>query len=86
MTFLELAEKVLRKCRRPLTPSEIWNKAKEYKYDDEIQTNGKTPYATIRSGIYVDIKNNPKSVFTQVSKEPATFFLKGISIISDSVE
>lgn len=76
MTFLELAEKVLREAQRPLTPEEIWQIAQEKGYADQVGTRGKTPWATISAGLYVDIRDNPKSKFTKASQRPTRFALK----------
>jgi len=43
MTFLELAERVLREEKRPLTANEIWTLATEKGYDKQLNSEGKTP-------------------------------------------
>ena len=58
MTFLELAEKVLKEEKRPLTPNEIWNLATEKGYDKEVKSRGKTPWATLGAQLYVSAKEN----------------------------
>lgn len=35
------------------------------------------PIRTLSAKVYVDIKNNTETIFEQVSKRPAKFFLKG---------
>jgi len=76
MTFIELAEKTLEKVQKPLSPNEIWEKANEYGISNQIQTKGKTPWASIAARIYTDIRDNEKSVFIQISKSPVKFYLK----------
>ncbi|PJZ76943.1 HTH domain-containing protein [Leptospira neocaledonica] len=73
LSFLELAEKALSETREPMTVTEIWDFAKKKK----LKTNslGKTPLNSLSSSIYVDIKNNPKTILKQVSKRPARFAL-----------
>ena len=65
LTFLKLAELVFENIRKPLTVSEIWEKAKELGLAEKVSTSGKTPWRTIGAQIYVDIRDNPKSIFFQ---------------------
>jgi len=76
MTFLELAEKVLNEIEKPLTANEIWEIAKEKGYDQKLNTQGKTPWATLNAQIYVDVKDKSDTVFTTVGKRPKRFYLK----------
>lgn len=75
-SFYNMAEDVLRSVDKPVTIKEIWDKAVELGLDKELGTSGKTPENTLAARIYVDIKNNQNTIFTQVSKRPAKFFLK----------
>jgi uncharacterized protein len=68
MTFLELAEKVLKETAKPLTPREIWDYAISKGYDKDINSKGKTPWFTINAQLYVDLKNNAHSKFMKVGK------------------
>lgn len=76
MTFLELAERVLSEEKRPLTTNEIWTLATEKGYDKQLNTVGKTPWATLGAQIYVNAKDNPKSPFAQTDSRPKKFYLK----------
>lgn len=76
MTFLELAEVVLREECRPLTSGEIWQYAALKKYTDQLNSSGKTPWATLGAQIYVNSKDNPKSIFAQTDTRPKKFYLK----------
>ncbi|MBP9003951.1 MAG: hypothetical protein KBH78_10050 [Candidatus Hydrogenedentes bacterium] len=76
MTFLELAEQILREEKRPLTPEEIWRIAQEKGYADQVGSRGKTPWATIEARLYVDIRDNPESKFTKSGRRPTRFTLK----------
>ncbi len=76
MTFLELIEKVLREERRPLTAKEIWDIAEKRGYAEQVGTRGKTPWATIQSTIYVEMRDNPNSKLTKSGRRPTRFVLK----------
>ncbi|HUN03642.1 MAG TPA: HTH domain-containing protein, partial [Niabella sp.] len=76
MTFLELAEQVLKDENRPLTANEIWTLATEKGYDKLLNSEGKTPWQTLYAQIYVNAKDNPKSLFAQTNSRPKKFYLK----------
>lgn len=75
ITFKELAELVLEKENRPLTPLEIWEIGNKLGLSQKVGTYGKTPWLTISAQIYVDIRDNSKSHFYQYSSRPGRFFL-----------
>lgn len=75
ITFKKIAELVLENTKKPLTPLEIWETAKTSGLSNQLGTTGKTPWLTISAQIYVDIRDNPKSVFYQYSSRPGKFFL-----------
>ncbi len=75
MTFLELAYETLKKAQVPLSSEGIWEKAKEYGYQEFVKTVGKTPVNTLSARIYVDIRDNPSTKFKQFSQRPALFTL-----------
>lgn len=76
MTFLELAEQVLKDEMRPLTAMEIWTIAEAKGYDKKLNSEGKTPWATLGAQIYVNAKDNPKTLFAQTDSRPKKFYLK----------
>jgi len=76
MTFLELAEQILKEENRPLTSNEIWNIAVDKEYDKQLNSEGKTPWATLGALIYVNTKDNPKSIFSRTDSRPKRFYLK----------
>ena len=79
MTFLELAERVLRDVNKPLTVSEIWEIGKSKGYHKKLNSIGKTPINTIAARIYVDIRENPSSKFIKIKdNKPIRFFLKDL--------
>lgn len=79
MTFLELAESVLKAETKPLTASEIWNIAIKKGYDKKLNSQGKTPWATLGAQIYVSAKDNPKSAFAKTDSRPKKFYLKSMA-------
>ncbi|MBP9134751.1 MAG: hypothetical protein KBF75_12030 [Saprospiraceae bacterium] len=76
MTFLELAEQVLKDEMRSLTATEIWTIAEAKGYDKKLNSEGKTPWATLGAQIYVNAKDNPKTLFAQTDSRPKKFYLK----------
>lgn len=78
--FIDFAKEVLKASESPLSVEEMWEAGCNQGLDEKLGSSGKTPIRTLSARIYVDIKNNMDSVFTQVSKRPAKFYLKGKDI------
>ena len=76
MTFLELAEEVLKTAKEPLTYREIWEIAISQGLDKKVGSKGKTPTDTLAARIYTDLKEKSDSKFCITSKRPTTFWLK----------
>lgn len=76
MTFLGLAEQVLKDEQRPLTANEIWEIAVTKGYHKQLKSEGKTPWATLGAQIYVNVKSSPKTLFAQTDTRPKKFFLR----------
>lgn len=76
MTFLELAEEVLKTAKEPLTYREIWEIAIAQGLDKKVGSKGKTPTDTLAARIYTDLKEKIDSKFCITSKRPTTFWLK----------
>lgn len=74
-SFLDLTKEVLNSCDEPLTVHEIWQKAEEFDLINKVGTSGKTPEKTLAARLYVDIRDNDKSLFYQSNKRPAKFYL-----------
>ena len=74
ITFLKLAEMVIETTKRPLSYFEIWDEAVKSGLSKRVNTKGKTPWESIGAQVYVDIRDNPQSVFYQYSKRPTKFF------------
>jgi hypothetical protein len=75
-TFKDLARIILEKSEKPLTPLEIWETAEKTGLSQNLGSVGKTPWLSISAQLYVDIRDNPKSIFYQYSSRPGRFFLK----------
>jgi hypothetical protein len=76
MTFLELAERILKELKKPLTANEIWQLAVDKGFDKQLKSDGKTPWATLGARMYVNAKDHPKSLFAQTDTIPKRFYLK----------
>lgn len=79
MTFLELAELILKEEAKPLTSNDIWNIAVKKGYDKRLNSQGKTPWATLGALIYVNCKDNPKTIFAKTETRPKKFYLKSMA-------
>lgn len=54
----------------------MWEKGVDAKLHDKIRISGKTPWQTLGARLYVDVRDNEKSAFVKVGRNPAKFFLK----------
>lgn len=80
MKFLELAAETIKIVKQPLTVSEIWNKAKELDFHKELKSKGKTPWDTLSSQMFVDVRDNENSIFESIGQRPAKFWIKGMEL------
>jgi uncharacterized protein len=78
MTFLKLAELILKEEAKPLTANEIWAIAIKKRYNNQLNSQGKTPWATLGALIYVNSKDNPRSIFAKTDTRPKKFYLKSM--------
>ena len=76
MTFLELAEAVLKNAETPLNYKEMWQKAVEMGLDKELSSIGQTPWQSMQALMYVNMRDKADSKFYIVGKRPTTFWLK----------
>lgn len=79
MTFLELAEEVLKnnKIKLPLTYKQIWKNAESQKFVQKLGSKGQTPEHTLRVSISGDIREKKEnSKFKKLDTKPTTFWLK----------
>ncbi len=72
-SLLDLAYKVLKTAKQPLTYQEIWEAVEA---STQIKPSGKTPWQSLGARLYVDVRDNADSKFIKVGKRPARFFLK----------
>lgn len=79
ITFLDLAEEVLRSAPAPLTFQKVWEEAVARGVDKRVGSTGKTPWNSLGAQLFVDVRDNPKSKFLKVGKRPARFFLRSRS-------
>lgn len=79
MNFTQLAEKVLRETKEPMIPNEIWEKAIELGWNELVSTSGKTPWRSLGARLYVDVRDNPNSIFEPIGKSPVRFGIKNIT-------
>jgi len=77
-TLKDLARRVLREEKRPLTAEKIWEIAKQKGYDKLGNFRGKTPWLYISTKIHVDIRDDPESPFVMIDSKPKKFFLKSL--------
>ena len=84
-SFLQLAKDVLEFEGIPLTAEEMWKSAERNQLLEQLDSSGKTPIRTLSAQIYVNLKK-PDTVFVQVSKRPAKFFLRDKTADLDKFE
>lgn len=75
MTFLELAEKVLKDNSREMTVDEIWNYIKDKGLDKELGSTGATPWATLSATLGDNVRQRSDSVFGRTDTRPKKYFL-----------
>ena len=75
-TMLNLASEVFEEVKKPLTIRAIWDNAVKLGLISKLDSIGRTPWKSLSSQIYVDIRDNDNSNFEQISIRPAMFYLK----------
>ena len=78
LTFLQLAQKVLSENMFPMSSDEIWKYAEEKNYTQELNSQGKTPSATLGARLYVSIKEDDSSQISAIGARPKKFYLKSM--------
>ncbi len=81
--FLQLAKKVISEEKRPLSANEIWDISKLKGYDKQLGSIGKTPYQSLAAMLYVDVRDNPDSLFLSVGIRPKRFYLKSLPHLTE---
>ncbi len=82
MTFLEIAEAVLKQATQPLTQRQIWDEAIALGLSNRIKSVGKTPWATLGAQLYVDLKNNASTKFLKSGKGRFQLVSRGEVLLS----
>ena len=67
---LSVAKEILEKAKQPLNPNQMYDWAKKFELVDRLTYSGKTPNATFGAYIYMDLKNNPNTIFEIVQQKP----------------
>lgn len=80
LTFLQLAEKALLEAGKPLSGNDLWQFIEERGYAKELNSKGKTPWASLYAGLHVDIRDNPASLFESRGVRPKLFALKSMPV------
>lgn len=73
---MNLAEEVIREAKKPLTIAQTWRIGESTQLTEKLGSVGKTPINTLQARMYIDLRDNEKSIFVQVSKRPSMFFIK----------
>lgn len=76
LTFLQLAQKVLEEEKKSLSPEEIWQVALNKGYDSQVSSKGRTPSRTVGAQLYVEVRDNPTSIFAKTDTRPKRFYLR----------
>jgi hypothetical protein len=76
ITFLQLAEKVLKETTTPLSVDQIWAEATTHGYVNDLNGSGKTPVHTLGAQLYVNVKTGSTSKFVGVGSRPKRFYLR----------
>jgi uncharacterized protein len=75
-TVLNYAADILKGAAKPLTYQEIWKHGEGTEFQKMLSLKGKTPWNTVGSRLFVDVRDNPVSLFETVGKNPARFWLR----------
>ena len=75
-SFLDLAYEVLKQATQPMTYQDIWQVAHEKGLTTKLETTGKTPWQSLGSRLYVEVRDNDDGRFIKVGSRPTRFFLK----------
>ncbi|MFC1736216.1 winged helix-turn-helix domain-containing protein [Candidatus Hydrogenedentota bacterium] len=60
-SFFDLADDVLKDAKTPLTFQQIWEQATSFGFSEKVRTKGKTPWNTLGSRLYVDVRDKAAS-------------------------
>lgn len=74
---LEVAKEILKRQGKALSPNKMYLEAQKLGLVDKLTYSGKTPWLSFSRDIYMDLKNNPNSIFEKVKDKPILIKLKG---------
>ncbi len=76
-TYLDLAAESLLLLNGKATVERIWDRAVQAGLAAKLRSQGQTPWATLGARLYVDVKENPASLFVrEPGRRPAEFSLR----------
>lgn len=75
-SIIDVAKEVLERKNEALNPNQMYHIANEMGLTKELNLNGKTPWQSFAARIYMDIKENPNSIFEVVATKPMLIKLK----------
>jgi uncharacterized protein len=75
-SYLDLAYDILKQASKPMVYQEIWQVALDKGVASKVGTTGKTPWQSLGSRLYIDVRDNDDSKFIKVGSRPTRFFLK----------
>ena len=79
-SIIDVAKEVLERKNEALNPNQMYHIANEMGLTKELNLNGKTPWQSFAARIYMDIKENPNSIFEVVATKPMLIKLKNQDI------
>jgi hypothetical protein len=79
-SIIDVTKEVLECKNEALNPNQMYHIANEMGLTKELNLNGKTPWASFAARIYMDIKENPNSIFEVVATKPMLIKLKNQDI------
>lgn len=83
-TVIDVAKEVLERKKEALNPNRMYHIAREFGLTSDLNLSGKTPWASFAARIYMDIKENPNSIFEIVATKPMLIKLKNQDINTQS--
>lgn len=75
MTFLEIAQEILKDSDSALTHRQIWYKAVEKGLDKNLRGNGQTPINSMAAQLSVNVRKST-SLFVIASRQPIMYWLR----------
>lgn len=80
---LLVAKEILQSRGVALSPNKLYKEALNLGLDNRLTFSGKTPWASFAACIYMDIKNNPNTIFEVVQEKPILIKLKNQNLTEE---